>query len=93
MSETVCTAELTLVNPLGLHTRPCHAVVTTAARYDAQITLSRDGRSADARSILSVMSLGAPHGASVRVEARGPQAEQALAALRRLFESGFEEGS
>lgn len=92
MAESVCTAELTLVNALGLHTRPCHAVVTTAARFDAQVTLSRDGRSADARSILSVMSLGGAQGACVRVEARGPQAEQAVAALRSLFESGFEEG-
>ncbi|TAH34973.1 MAG: HPr family phosphocarrier protein [Planctomycetota bacterium] len=91
MTDEVCTAQVTVVNPLGIHARPSHAIVSTVAAYDAQVTLHCNGRSADARSILSVMTLGAVHGAQLELEARGPQAAEAVAALAALIRSGFEE--
>lgn len=78
-----------VVNPHGIHARPSHAVVTAAAGFRSKIELEYQGRRADARSILSVMTLGAPRGAVVQVRAVGPDAEQAVAAL--LLVLGAEE--
>lgn len=83
--------EVTVVNEQGVHARPSHAIVECASRFDAEVALVHDGRRADARSILSVMTLGAVRGASVRIEAQGGQAEEAAAALAELFDSGFAE--
>ncbi len=83
--------EVTVVNEQGVHARPSHAIVECASRFEAEVALVHDGRRADARSILSVMTLGAVRGASVRIEAEGQQAEQAAAAMAELFVNGFSE--
>ena len=58
--------------PKHLHARPAGQVAQTAARYsDTTIELVADGRSANARSILAVMGLGAVAGSEVRVRAAG----------------------
>lgn len=91
MSEERCSAEVQVVNALGVHARPSHAIVTMAANFQARIQLSHDGRTADARSILSVMTLGATQGALLRIEAEGPDARAAVEALGALIASGFQE--
>ena len=83
--------EVEVVNALGIHARPSHAIVTTASRFQADVRLGFEGRWADARSILSVMTLGASQGARIRLEATGPEAGEALEALAELFASGFRE--
>ncbi|MBC8330016.1 MAG: HPr family phosphocarrier protein [Planctomycetes bacterium] len=83
--------EVTVVNEQGVHARPSHAIVECASRFQAEVALVHDGRRADARSILSVMTLGAVRGASVRIEASGDQAGEAAAALAELFDGGFAE--
>lgn len=83
--------EVTVVNEQGVHARPSHAIVECAGRYDAVVSLIHDDRRADARSILSVMTLGAVRGAHIRIEAAGAQAEEAAAALAELFAGGFAE--
>ena len=83
--------EVTVVNEQGVPARPSHAIVECASRFEAEVALVHDGRRADARSILSVMTLGAVRGASVRIEAEGQQAEQAAAAMAELFVNGFSE--
>lgn len=76
-----------VANPHGVHARPSHALVTAATAFAARIELEWDGRRADARSILSVMTLGAPAGARVTVRAQGPDAARAVAALLAILES------
>lgn len=80
-------ATATVVNPHGIHARPSHAIVTAAAGFDARASLEWEGRRADARSILSVMTLGAPAGARIVVRAEGPQAAAAVAALVAILEA------
>ncbi len=83
--------EVSVVNEQGVHARPSHAIVECASRFQAEVALIHDGRRADARSILSVMTLGAVRGASIRIEASGEEAEVAATALADLFDSGFAE--
>lgn len=73
MEETIV-RKAKVVNANGIHARPSHAIVSAAVDFEASIELHYAGRVADARSILSVMTLGAIHGAEIEVHASGPQA-------------------
>ena len=70
---------ITLVG--DLHARPAGALAVAAGRFAATVSVTADGRTADAKSVLGVMGLGATSGQQVVVRADGPDAEEAVAAL------------
>ena len=78
-------------NKLGLHARPSAQLTQTAARFAADIHISRAGRRVNAKSIMGVMMLAAGQGSAVTVEAEGEDAEQAVQAIGRLIDEGFGE--
>ena len=82
-----------IVNPLGLHARAAAKLVRLAGEYQSSITIIRPscGKTADARSILSILELGAKHGSLVIVRADGEDSRAALEAMTKLFGSGFGE--
>ncbi len=75
----------------GLHLRPAAMLVKTACRYASRITISRHGKTVDAKHIMNVMLLEAVHGAEVTVRAEGPDASEAMAAITDLFVTAFGE--
>ncbi|MFT7516351.1 MAG: phosphotransferase system HPr (HPr) family protein [Myxococcota bacterium] len=77
----------------GIHARPSHAIVSIAVDFNAKVRLHFESRSADAKSILSVMTLGAPHGAVIEIHATGDDAEAAAAAIVELLERDGEVNS
>jgi phosphocarrier protein HPr len=83
--------ELAIINQRGLHARASAKFVKCAESFNAEIVVSRDGMSVPATSIMGLMMLGAAMGTSIQVEARGPDAEAALAALAQLVASRFDE--
>ena len=89
--EEVVEADLVLVNRQGLHARPSQMVVKTANDFASKIELSRGDLVVDAKSIMGVMMLAAEKGAVLKVRAQGPDARQAVEALKKLFASGFGE--
>ena len=91
MATTVAARELSITNQRGLHARASAKFVKCAEAFDAEITVTRDGMSVPATSIMGLMMLGAAIGTSIMVEAKGAQAEQALEALSLLVESKFDE--
>jgi phosphocarrier protein HPr len=64
-----------------LHARPAGALAVAAARFAAVVSLTAGVKTADAKSVLGVMGLGATSGQEVTVAADGPDAEEAVAAL------------
>ena len=84
VADAAAVGSTVVVNPHGIHARPSHSIVTAAQRFQARIELEYEGRRADARSILAIMTLGAPCGAKVTVRAMGSDAEPALAAILQL---------
>ena len=75
----------------GLHARPASLFVQAAARQPVRVSVAREGGDAvDARSLLSVLALGARHGDTVVLSAEGPQAEEALEALATLVAQDFD---
>ncbi len=83
--------KLPVLNRLGLHARAAAKIASLASRFQADIVLEKDGLKADARSILDILSLGAPQGTEVRLRAEGPEAVQAVAAISDLFYQYFGE--
>jgi phosphocarrier protein len=80
-----------IVNKRGLHARASAKFVKLAADFDAEVTVTRDGQSVDARSIMGLMMLGAGPGSVLELSAEGQQAEEALEALSELIANRFEE--
>ena len=91
MSATVAARELAITNQRGLHARASAKFVKCAEAFDAEITVTRDGMSVPATSIMGLMMLGAAMGTSIMVEATGTQAEEAIEALAQLVDSKFDE--
>ena len=85
-------ADVTIVNKLGLHARAAAKLTHLAGNYQCDIWLSRSGRRVNAKSIMGVMMLAAGQGTSVQIEAQGADADQAIAALTKLIADKFGEG-
>ena len=83
--------ELAIINQRGLHARASAKFVKCAEGFDATVTVSKDGQSVTGTSIMGLMMLAANMGTSISVEASGPQAAQAMAALAALVASKFDE--
>jgi phosphotransferase system HPr (HPr) family protein len=64
-----------------LHARPAGALAVAAGQFSAAVSLTVGDRSADAKSVLAVMGLGATSGQRVTASAKGPDAEAAVAAM------------
>ena len=85
-------ADVEIVNKLGLHARASAKLTQLAGSFESDIWLSRSGRRVNAKSIMGVMMLAAGIGATVRIEAAGKDADAALAALLKLIQDKFGEG-
>jgi phosphocarrier protein len=80
-----------IVNERGLHARASAKFVKLAAAFDAEVTVTRDGTTVDARSIMGLMMLAAGLGSTIEIAAEGPEAQPALDALVELVQGRFDE--
>lgn len=83
--------EVQVRNRNGLHARPAAELVKIAARFKCDITIRRDDMEVNGKSIMGVMMLAAECGATLRLHASGPDAEQAIEAIAALITDGFGE--
>ena len=91
MSDETLRATLEILNKLGLHARAAVLLVQASARYDAKVTVSKDGQVVDGRSIMGVMMLAAEQGSHIEIETSGPEAQAALDAITTLVANRFNE--
>ncbi len=82
---------VTIQHEVGLHARPASMFVKKATGFKSNINVTCGERTANAKSILSVLTLGAHKGAEVKIEAQGEDADEALAALKQLIDDNFGE--
>ena len=80
-----------IVNERGLHARASAKFVKLASTFQAAVQVSRDDQPVDALSIMGLMMLAAGPGATIHIEARGVDADAAVAALAHLVDMKFEE--
>ena len=82
---------VTILNRKGLHTRPAALLVKTAARFQSELTLAKDGFEITGKSIIGVMTLAAEQGSQLTIRVEGPDEEEAAAAIVAIFERKFDE--
>jgi len=87
----VIETKVKIVNRRGLHARASAKFVKCAEAYQAEIRVLKDDDVVVATSIMGLMMLGASLGSQITLQATGPDAEDALAALTRLIEDKFDE--
>ena len=84
---------VTVVNQLGMHARAAAKFVHLAAKFQSHIRVARDAREMDGKSIMGLLLLAAAQGTVITISADGYDEAEALAALRRLVERGFDEAA
>ena len=87
------TAEISveIANERGLHARASAKFVKLAATFDAEVTVTKDGATVDARSIMGLMMLAAGPGCCIDIVAEGSEAQAAVDALAELVAGRFDE--
>ena len=77
----------TITDEIGIHARPAGLIVKKAKEFAATTTITKDGKSAELRKLMAVMSLGVKQGDTVTVTAEGDDENLAIAALEELFKN------
>ena len=84
--------EIVISNKLGLHARAAAKLTQLAGQFSGEIFISKGAQRVNAKSIMGVMMLAAGIGSTVKLEASGGDADQALQAMQALFDDKFGEG-
>ncbi len=91
MADGRLARDLPIINRKGLHARASAKFVQTVERYDAEVTVTRNGETVGGRSIMGLLTLAAAQGTTIRVTAEGPQAAEALDGIAALLANRFGE--
>lgn len=83
--------DIIISNKLGLHARAAARLTKLAGQFGSEIFIAKGSRRVNAKSIMGVMMLAAGIGTEVRIDAEGPDADQALKEIEALFQDKFGE--
>jgi len=86
----VCQA-VKIINKMGLHARPAMQFVDGASQISSRIRVSKERQTVNVKSIMDLLLLAAGLGTELTIEADGPDAAQAVAALEKLVAGKFDE--
>lgn len=84
-------ADVIIKNKLGLHARAAALFVKTANRYASEVRLQKEKLKVNGKSILGVLTLAAGRESKIRILCEGPDADDALEALKNLVDGKFHE--
>jgi len=87
----VVEATVEVKNRLGLHLRAASSLAETVGKFDAAVSIVHGKDQINARSVTGLIMLGAAKGKKLKIKAEGPQAREAVAAVRALFDNRFGE--
>ena len=90
-AAAVARREVEICNQKGLHARAAARFVKTAAQFDADVSVRKNGTAVSGRSIMGLMMLAAASGTVIEISATGPDAAAAVDTLARLIECKFDE--
>lgn len=92
MSDNEYSQEITIVNKRGLHARASARFSREAGPFKAAIEVTKDATTVAGTSIMGLMMLGAAKGETIKISARGVEAEKAVEHLCALVDNKFDEG-
>jgi phosphocarrier protein HPr len=87
----VLSKDITIINKLGLHARAAAKFVNLASGFQSEITVARNGRSVNGKSIMGVMMLAAACGTQIHLQTEGEDEALAMAELEKLILDKFDE--
>lgn len=82
---------LIIINKLGLHARAAGKLVETTSRFSSDITIEKDGRNVDGKSIMAMMMLAAAKGTEIKIKTNGEDEKEAIEAIATLINNRFGE--
>jgi phosphocarrier protein len=82
---------LQVLNKLGLHARAAAKLVFIANKFVSDITLVKDDKQADARSIMKILMLSASKDSIININIEGKDEIQAMNSIEKLFQNKFDE--
>jgi phosphotransferase system HPr (HPr) family protein len=92
MQNSVCRQSVTVNLELGLHLRPLSQIAKAARQHEScDVRVLKEDYSVDAKNVLELMTLNAPLGTQLTLEATGESAAEVIEELVRLFASNFED--
>lgn len=81
--------DYTIKDAVGIHARPAGMLVKEAKKYESKITVSKDGKSAEATKLMALMGLAVKCGQTVTVEIAGADEDAAFEAMSKFFENNL----
>ena len=81
--------EYTIKDELGIHARPAGMLVKEAKKYQSKITITKEGKTAEASKLMAVMSLGVKCGQTVQIAVEGADEEAAAAGIQAFFDANL----
>lgn len=82
--------KITIQNETGIHARPAGLIVKEAAKFKSSITIEKDGKEYNAKSIMSLMAMAAAKGEEITIKANGEDEQEALSAIADFILTGLE---
>ena len=79
----------TIQDPLGIHARPAGLLVKAAQPYQSEVTIIKEGKKGNAKSMLSIMGLGTKAGDEVVIQADGPDEDEVITELEGFFKENL----
>lgn len=89
MDRPVCTREVTINLPDGLHMRPALQLAQLAQSFGCNVVIHKADRAANAKNLVELMTLAAEQGTKLVLEAEGDGSAEAVDLLAKLFETNF----
>ena len=83
------TFHYTITDPVGLHARPAGMLVKEVKKYESKVTITKDGKSCDAKKLMMLMGLGVKCGDTIIVEVSGADEETASVELEAFFKANL----
>ncbi len=79
----------TITDELGIHARPAGLLVKLAGGYQSDISIVKDGKSANAKRIMALMSLSATKGTEITIQVEGPDEDEAAKAVEEFLKANL----
>ncbi|MGB3295936.1 MAG: phosphoenolpyruvate--protein phosphotransferase, partial [Phormidesmis sp.] len=89
--ERVTSEPIVIANPSGLHARPAAVLANLAKKFQAKVSLCRDDKRANAKSVIAIMSFQVANGDTITLEAQGADAKTAITELTTAIRAGLGE--
>ena len=87
--DIIATKRIVVSRPEGLHARPCVAIAALIRRFNSYVEVASNGDKVDGRDVLQLLSMGVAQGRELVLTAHGPDANEVLDSLEKLFHDNF----